>query len=140
MNSQDKLNHSLEVLLSKYISVWIWSIMFGLLSSLTFSYFRSDQFSRWGILALLPAMLMASGILSIIRAWHFLYLYLVRFLIPHFVHPGQRSSSDKTEEENEIQSQYPAQLLRRAFLMMIVAIALRLTMELTALLFAFLQF
>lgn len=134
MNANNNSKSSFEVLLSKYIAVWIWSILFGTLTGLTYS-FLSSRIVNWGPLALLPAIPLVIGIWATLLTWSSLYKYLIYYLIPSFIH------NTKNEDGNEelIDSKKPARWLRQVFLMMIVAVAMRLVMELIIIVLGTLQ-
>ena len=125
MSANNNSKGSLEALLSKYIAVWIWSILFGTLTGLTYS-FLSSRIVNWGPLALLPAIPLVIGIWASLLAWRSMYKYLINYLIPSFIH----NTENEDGKEEIIDSKKPARWLRQVFLMMIVAITMRLVMEL----------
>jgi uncharacterized membrane protein len=79
---------NLDKILSKYVSVWIWSILFGANSYIISSfinyrkYFNNDslQFEAFVILLF---MLIVGSIFAIVAYWQ-LFTYLSRYLIPRF--------------------------------------------------------
>ena len=73
-------------LLSKYISVWLWSITLGATSALSFV-FTNSSFSRgeWGPLSFALALGTLLGMLVTLAAWMQLLFYLRYFLIPRLI-------------------------------------------------------
>lgn len=133
-----KAKEPFEILLSKYIAIWIWSILFGALSGLTYSFINGYyQIGKWGSLSLLLVILMTIGVLSTIQAWRFMFQYLVNYIIPEFLYDAEKNEnkSDNTKTPH-IHSSY---WLRQSFLMMIAALAMRLALEISLLLFSVLQ-
>ena len=76
MNTED-----LDRFLSKYILVWLWSILFGASSGLMYSLIEYRP-ERWGQLALPLLVLSILGILCAFAALIVLIRYLLKFLIP----------------------------------------------------------
>lgn len=131
MDKNVHTENTFEILLSKYISVWIWSILFGALSGITYSFIgRYYEISKWGVLSLLLVMLMSIGILASIRGWLFMFQYLMSYIVPQFIHPNKENKSDDDD---------PSYWLRQAFLMIIIGLAMRLAIELSMLMFSILQ-
>jgi hypothetical protein len=128
---------SLDILLSKYLAVWLWSISFGALSGLTYSFLgQYYQIGKWGSLSLILVLFMAVGVLAAIRAWLFMFQYLFNYIIPRFL---QGVSEENGENDNEVRVNRSSYALRQAFLMMIIALAMRLALEFSILLFSVLQ-
>jgi len=102
----------LEGLLRKYLAVWLWSILFGGTTGLTYTMISFSTGERWGTLALSLAVVTLFGIYLLALAWWQLYMYLRAFLIPHVL-LGRRA-----EEADGVRG---GQILGRAYLLMILA-------------------
>ena len=118
MNSNNNENGlRLPALLSQYVSVWIWSIQFGALTGVTYSYISFNLRDNWGLYTLILVLFTVVGIVISLQAWFFNYKYLIIYLIPKFI--LQRDISEK-------EINHAAFLLKRAFFFLIMAIMLRL--------------
>ncbi|TOR07959.1 hypothetical protein CGG82_23515, partial [Vibrio parahaemolyticus] len=53
----------LDILLRKYLSVWLWSILFGGATTLTFSLSSIRDYEKWGILTSVTSLLFVISIL-----------------------------------------------------------------------------
>src|SRR5437867_8211561 len=82
-----------EVLLRKYVAVWLWSILFGGTTGLTYTMISFSTGERWGSLALSLAVATLFGIYLLALAWLQLYRYLQYFLIP-YVLVGRRAEEE----------------------------------------------
>ncbi|HEV2800381.1 MAG TPA: hypothetical protein VGW12_07785 [Pyrinomonadaceae bacterium] len=106
-----------ETLLSKYIAVWLWSILFSAISGVVFTFIAYRPFEgRWRAAALLSALLIGIGLLASLASLLALYRGLVYFLIPQFL-LGKEADPERF-----------AYSLNRALLMLIVAALARITM------------
>jgi hypothetical protein len=106
-----------ESLLSKYLAVWLWSIVFGAISGLTYTFIAYRPFeSKFRPSVLLSAILIGLGLITIISSLSSLYRGLIHFIIPNFLLGREADPEDF------------AISLRRAFFMLVVAIFVRLTM------------
>ena len=83
-DQHSELASALDRLLSKYVTVWIWSILIGINSGITFSLASYSARGTWGPLTFLPLALTLIGIISAILSWVYLLNYLSRFIIPSF--------------------------------------------------------
>lgn len=115
--------NNLDKLLSKYISIWIWSILFGTASALTYSIFSTRPFEKWGTLSILFVVIYAYLIVSLIMTWLNLYKYLVRYIVPKFF-PLQES------EQDEFKLNRMAFFLKQSFTYLFIAAFLRILMPL----------
>lgn len=93
--------HPLEVwdrLLSKYVSVWLWSVLFGTASGLGtgLTYILFSKGGQWG--PLWPAIVLAalSGLAATLYAWWCLYLFLARVLLPQFLGTDQPEPTSRS--------------------------------------------
>jgi len=71
-------------LLAKYVRVWIWSILFGATSGLSYAYFGVRLDRPWGPLAALPLALFVVGVLSALGSWWSLLVHLRYSILPTF--------------------------------------------------------
>jgi hypothetical protein len=111
--SDQSTSPGFEELLRKYLAVWLWSILFGGTTGLTYTMLSFYSGERWGPLGLPLSALTAVAIFFLLIAWSYLYLYLRDFLIPDVLIGRQRGESvDRSRGEH---------ILRRAYLMMIVS-------------------
>jgi len=69
-------------LVNRYISVWVWSILFGLATSLSFAISNVRNAGRFGDLSLVVTSLYLVSGLFVLSAWFTLLRYLRTFLIP----------------------------------------------------------
>lgn len=123
MNIQEADN-----LFSKYILVWIWSILFGASTGLTYSLIEYRP-ERWGQLALPLLALAILGIVSAFAALIVLISYLLKFLIPVLL---------LKQEWGEDNLKPAAQYLRRACWYLVVAALARAGMALCEIAFSYL--
>jgi hypothetical protein len=87
-----------EALLSKYIAVWLWSILFGTTTGVLYS-FLSFRLERWGGLGMIIAIPAILALLFALMSWGHLYWGLKYFLIPRFIHPCDDKPSAPAAEE-----------------------------------------
>lgn len=109
---------ALDKLLSRYISVWLWSITLGATSGLSYA-FSSSSFARseWGPLALALAIGTMMGLVVTLLSWIHLLRYLRYFLIPDLLLRRDLSEDDRLEA---------ARSLSAAFLYMVFGVTLSL--------------
>ena len=69
-------------LINRYISVWVWSILFGLATSLSFTITNVRNIGRFGELSFAIGALYVLGAIFLFRAWFILLQYLRQFLVP----------------------------------------------------------
>ena len=112
-NQQDE-SPRWEMLLNKYVSVWLWSILFGTTTGLLYSFlsFRYDKWGDLGAVLIIPAV---GSLVLAIGAWLQLYRALTQFLIPRYVLNAPSDGSEKIF----------AYCLRRTFIYFVSAAALR---------------
>jgi hypothetical protein len=132
MGEKNTDEQGIDRLLSKYVLVWLWSILFGASTGLSYSFMAYRPYDSWGSMGFLLVALLAVGILCTCWSWLFLFRYLTRYLVPKFFAP------DETGERGKLRYP-PAVLLKRAFLLMIVAVLARLSLQLVELLYLSLQ-
>jgi hypothetical protein len=85
----------IEHLLSKYVHVWLWSILFGATTALTYSFMGLGMLRTLSGLNAVFVALALFGVLAALGAWLSLYDYLDGFLIPAFL-PAATSSDATT--------------------------------------------
>ncbi|HEV3458578.1 MAG TPA: hypothetical protein VHG32_18625 [Thermoanaerobaculia bacterium] len=117
----------LDSLLSKYISVWLWSIVFGSISGLAFSLASYHGYERPSLLALLAAVPLILGMGGVILALLSLYRGLVDYLLPRFLF-------DKNPDPI-----YFFDMMRRAVAFLIITLVARLFLALFDLAFSALR-
>lgn len=79
---QTRKSDKWEILFRKYARIWIWSILFGSVTGLGFSYLGVRVDGRWGPVSLLPLILLLTGIFSTLGAWLRLFSYLKQVILP----------------------------------------------------------
>ena len=114
MAEASNLKGQFDGLLSRYVSVWLWSILFGGTTALTYTLITYPSERGWAILPFLLAVLTWSGILLLALSWIYLYRYLTLMIIPIFI-LGRDIKTDDPKRK------LGAHVLSRAFLFMIVA-------------------
>src|SRR4051812_30101453 len=72
---------SLPQLLSRYVSVWLWTAQFGLLSAVSLSLASYHSFEKWRSLGLPLLAIVGTGIAMALLSWSTMYNYLTWFLI-----------------------------------------------------------
>jgi hypothetical protein len=108
-----------DALLSKYIAVWLWSIIFGAVSGIFYSFISYRSYGeRVGPLILFASLTTILGIASAVVAFFSLYQGLVKYLIPRFF------LNEKPSAE------ILARALKNAFLMLIISLIIRLAQSL----------
>jgi len=111
----------LDNLLSKYILVWIWSILFGASSGLIYSLIEYRP-ERWGILALPLLFVSLLGMFFAFGSFLTLFRYLLNYLLPIFY--GRPVPLD------EDGFQKSAVILKRAIVYLVAAAVARALMAL----------
>ena len=115
----DQPERPYESLLGKYVSVWLWSILFGSMSGVGYTFIGYSPIEgRFLASIILSCLLFGIGSLAALSSLIALYRGLVNFLIPKFV----------MGEESDPQAF--AFSLRHAFLMFIIAVVTRVIMAL----------
>jgi hypothetical protein len=108
----DLIAAATEVLVRKYLAVWLWSILFGGTTGLTYTMISFQTGERWGALGLSLAVLTFLAIYLLAFAWLQLYKYLRTFLIPHVL------IGIPVDEHDAARG---GEILGRAYLLMILA-------------------
>lgn len=123
--SEDNTNNNrhFDELLSKYLSVWLWSILFGGTTTLTFSLANVTGYEKWGTLAWVIAMLLAIDMSFLIVSW----LTLYQFLRSHLIYGIFLDNADAFDIENKEKA---GRYLNLSFYSLIMAGVVRLMIEL----------
>ncbi|EGQ9138113.1 MULTISPECIES: hypothetical protein [Vibrio] len=114
----------LDILLRKYLSVWLWSILFGGATTLTFSLSSIRDYEKWGILTSVTSLLFVISILFLFISWLTLFKFLKGYLI-EVVFVG--SDTSDSEEKRKKFGRY----LSTSFYALIMAGIVRLMIELS---------
>lgn len=108
-----------DVLLSKYIAVWLWSIIFGAVSGVFYSFISYRGYGEnFRLLYLFSSVTTTIGIAAAVVSFFSLYKALVNYLIPKFF------------LDKEPRAEILAGSLKNAFLMLIISLVVRLTLSL----------
>src|SRR5829696_4475003 len=74
----------IDRLLAKYVTVWLWSILFGTSIGLGYAFIEYRPREKWGVLGFLLLLLLLLGSFATLIALFRLFTYLSKFLIPTF--------------------------------------------------------
>jgi hypothetical protein len=82
---------NLDRILAKYITIWVWSILVGINTSVAFSFVNFGARSRGSSLLLVLGPVVVLGMVASLVAWIFILRYLRHFIIPKFfwMAPGE---------------------------------------------------
>ena len=116
---EDRIDRSL----SKYLLVWVWSVLFGASTTLFYTFIASRTSENWGPLNLLLLLLIFIGLLAAIASNLALLTFLKIYLIPKFLLTTPRDADDEDEINRK-----SARLLRSAFTYMIFGAVVRVLM------------
>lgn len=113
----DPLDVRIDRVLNKYMSVWLWSIVFGAATGVSLTFANYRVFGEWSRLGIVLVPLVAIGGLAALMSWYFLLQYLVMFLLPLFF-------SHATDYTENTDLQYRgAKLLRQAVRSLLLSLA-----------------
>lgn len=104
-----------DYLLSKYVRVWIWSVIVGVNSGLAYSYIGLQPTKAWYALSSLLLIVMAFGCIASFLSWWALLVHLRVALIPEFFGYGHSNDSRRS-----------ARTLERSYQFFIIAAMARL--------------
>ena len=123
-------------LLAKYVRVWIWSLLVGAVSGLSYAYVGVRMDRPWGALAVLPLALIGLGTIAALGAWACLLFYLRNAILPMFF---QYKSPEyaRTEQRygEEWLQQRAGRSISQAYKFLLVAAIARLLLALSELMF-----
>ena len=114
MTEELNLKGQFDGLLSKYVLVWLWSILFGGTTALSYMLFTYHSGEIGGILHIFVTVFTWSGILLLSLSWIHLYRFLTIMIIPIFI-------LGRDIETDDHKRKLGAHALCRAFLFMILA-------------------
>jgi len=133
MKNQEQSNW--DLILSKYISIWIWSILFGATASMTYRMINILPSGRdWGVLSIGFGVILIYGLLFLFMSWTSLYKYLDKYIIPKFfprTDKEEEQEDSKGEPEEELNSH--AIYLKKAFKYLIWAALIMVAVEIAEL-------
>jgi hypothetical protein len=112
----------------KYVLAWFWTGIFGTNAGIAFTFVSYRDYTRWGPLVLLPALLYLIGAVAALLSLSSLIRYL-RFLIPLFV-PGAKQ--DPHADDPQVHTVY----LTRALWALVFAIGARFAITIAEVLFS----
>ncbi len=90
----------LDLLLSRYVSVWLWSIVFGSLSGITFSYLTISGRGDNPIASFVLSSMAIFGTIFSALSWYQLFKYLYNYIIPQFIVRVNADASDEVNRAN----------------------------------------
>lgn len=126
MEEEDKSKiktNALDELLKKYLSVWLWSILFGGATTITFSLANVSGYEKWGMLASVIGLLLVASIFFLIIAWMTLFQFLKHYLIAGIFLGIPEASEEHSKER-------AGKYLTMSFYALITAGIIRLMIEL----------
>jgi hypothetical protein len=106
-------------LVNRYISVWIWSILFGLAVSLSFSLSNVRNIGRYGQAAVIIGSLYVFSSAFVFWSWVSLLKYLRRFIIPLIFSSSELSTVHQHEAYHDLVRSLSSLII--AFVFLIVA-------------------
>jgi hypothetical protein len=121
----------IDQLLSKYITVWIWSVLFGASTGLVVSLITYRTDARWGPLNAVLLFFLAISVAAAVVSWRALLKYLSVYLIPKFL--TVQTFPNEDEKKMHIEAAYA---LRRAFQYLIIASVARVVITLLEMAYA----
>jgi len=112
----------------KYVLAWFWTAIFATNAGIAFTFISYRDYTRWGVLVLLPALLYVIGAVAALLSLSSLIRYL-RFLLPLFV-PGKQSPNI---DDPGVHTEF----LARALWALLFAIGARFAISIVEVLFSF---
>jgi hypothetical protein len=126
-SGRELTDNSIDYLLRKYLRVWIWSIIFGLDTTLTLSLTTQGFIGRYTLpTSLILAMPSLASAVLVIGSWFLLAQFLVVGLVP-LLWPTPNSSDEPTQtpDKTSTQTKDEVRYLTYAMLTAIFAVMLR---------------
>lgn len=131
-NKQNQEN-DFDRILSKYISIWIWSILFGGTATITLTLLNTVPRGRdWSSLSYLFIAILLYGLFFLLMSWLSLYKYLISYILPKFF-PKEDQEEYQEEELRKYQLNKSSFYLRRSFLYFIGGIVAIFAMKIAEL-------
>lgn len=109
-----------NVILAKYSSIWIWSIIVGINSALTYSFYNYRQ-SNWLTLGIILSIFYGLAFLFCLSAWVHLATFLKKIIIPLIEESFDNSPVNFRDKAKVSHFQF----LNQAFLFLIYALSCR---------------
>jgi len=107
-------------LLDRYITVWIWSVLFGASTGLVIDLITYRTDTRWGPLNALLVLVLLVSIVTAVISWRALMKCMTDYLIPKFIlHKFNPSSKPKDQDKQSTEkilteSQKPVEKIESA--------------------------
>ncbi len=121
-------NH-FDTILSKYVSVWIWSILFGGTATITLTLFNLAPRGRdWNNLSIVFIIILLYGLAFVFMSWYSLYKYLIFYIIPKFFKLDEKRDDDYSKMKKS------PFYLRRSFLYLMGGLVAIFAMKISELL------
>lgn len=139
-----------ERLLDRYITVWMWSVLFGASTGLVFTLISYRTDSRWGLWNALLMFILLVSLVAALTTWRALLRCMSVYLIPKFLlhkfnenvtSPSEKDSvphQSLAAKESEAESQ-AAYALRRAFEYLVIGAVARILMTVLEMIYASLR-
>jgi hypothetical protein len=136
-----------ERLLDRYITVWMWSVLFGASTGLIFNLISYRTDSRWGLFNGLLLFVLLISLVAALKTWRMLLRCMSVYLIPKFIlhkfNENPSSTSDKNvspqqslgSAEREAESK-AADALRQAFESLVIGAVARIVVTVIEMIFA----
>jgi hypothetical protein len=86
-----------DIAFTKYVHVWIWSILLGATTSTGYLFLSYRPIGKWGALGAALIAILAFGALSVLAALYLLARFLLGYLLPLFFADADVSNTDKMQ-------------------------------------------
>lgn len=107
-----KSENQFDRILSKYISIWIWSILFGGTATITLTLLNTvPRGGDWSSLSYVFIAILSYGLIFMLMSWLSLYKYLISYILPKFF-----PKEDQEEEFEKYRLNKFSFYLRRSFM------------------------
>lgn len=124
-----------DTLLSKYVRVWIWSVLFGATTGLSYAYVGIRFDRSWGPLAVLPLALITLGAIATLGAWWNLLTHLRYSILPTFFDYSPNAKYDGDPKYQDFIRRRAAVSITKAYKNLLVAGIARLMLVMADLMF-----
>lgn len=122
-------------LLAKYVRVWIWSILFGATSGLSYAYLGIRLDRPWGSLTALPLAILVLGIMATLGAWSSLLQHLRISILPTFFGYQRRTPHDDDPRYQDWLHKRSSTSIIKAYQFLLLAAIARLMLVMADLIF-----
>lgn len=75
-------NKNWDEVIRKYMKIWIWSILFGANSTLTYALSSTFVRENWGVLAIGVAVTAFYGVILVLISWRYLINFFSKSILP----------------------------------------------------------